>query len=210
MPASTQGRCRFVSSELGLRLRSWLFRGRSRSGLHRRVAGSGRHHAGSAARRSSRSAAARGSRSTASRGGRSAAGRRRSATRLNRSTAATGAVTAALATAMVVVVMVMVAATAATATAATAAIAATTTAATAAVREQACGRRAWSSDQERRAGHHGQHESLAKHQRSPHLFEVFETRKSGRTSSAPGTTHQVPGVFQKSPLNLQIPRRQLA
>jgi hypothetical protein len=69
---------------------------------------------------------------------------------------------------MVMVVMMVAAATA------TATAAATTTAAPAAApREQACGRRAWSSDQKRRAGHHGQHESLAKHQRSPHLLKFL-------------------------------------
>jgi hypothetical protein len=167
-PASALGRRRLVSGKLGLRLRSRLFWGRSRSSLYRRVARGGRHHAGSAARRSSRSTASRGSRRTASRCGRSTAGRSRSTARLNRSTTATG-LTAATATAMVMMVVVMIAA----ATTATAAAPTTTAAAPATEREQACGRRAWSSDQKRRAGHHGQHESLAKHQRSPHLLKFL-------------------------------------
>jgi len=70
---------------------------------------------------------------------------------------------------MVMVVMMVIATSTAAATTSTAA--ATTSAAAAAVREQASGRRAWPSDQERCSGHHGQNQSLAKHQRSPHLVK---------------------------------------
>jgi hypothetical protein len=73
---------------------------------------------------------------------------------------------------MVVGVVVMIAA-AATTTAAAAAISTTTTAAAPTVREQAGGRRAWSGDQERHSGHHGQQQSLAKHQGSPHLVKFL-------------------------------------
>jgi hypothetical protein len=65
-----------------------------------------------------------------------------------------------------------VSAAAATASAAAAAISTTTAAATL-VREQPGGRWAWSGDQERRSGHHGQKQSLAKHQRSPHLVKFL-------------------------------------
>jgi hypothetical protein len=65
------------------------------------------------------------------------------------------------------VVMVVVAATAAISTSTS------TTAAAALVRKQAGGRWAWSGDQERRSGHDGQKQSLAKHQRSPHLVKFL-------------------------------------
>ena len=166
-----------VSIELGLRLRSRLFRGRSRSGLHRGVRRSRSIRTRGAARGSHRSRAGRRHRGTAGRG-RGTTARSRSSTSRGRGTrratttataAAPATITTATAVVMVVVVLV-VAAAAATTTAAAAAISTTTTAA-ALVREQAGGRWARSGDQERRSGHHGRKQSLAKHQRSPHLLK---------------------------------------
>jgi hypothetical protein len=169
-----------VSIELGLRLRSRLFRGRSRSGLHRGVRRSRSIRTRGAARGSHRSRAGRRHRGTAGRG-RGTTARRRSSTSRGRGTRratttataaapATAAITTATAVVMVVVVL-MVAAAAATTTAAAAAISTATTTTAALVREQAGGRWARSGDQERRSGHHGRKQSLAKHQRSPHLLK---------------------------------------
>jgi len=166
--------------KLGLRLRSRLFRGRSRSSLHRRMRRTRGHCAGSAARGCHRSRAGRRHRSTAGRGrgtaarsrgcrtgrGRSTAGRSRG-TRSATTAAAAAAITTATAVVMVVMVVMAAAAAATTAAISTAAAAATT------VREQAGGSWAWSGDQERRSGHHGQKQSLAKHQRSPHLLKFL-------------------------------------
>jgi hypothetical protein len=170
-----------LASKLGLRLRSRLFRRRSRSGLHWRMRRA--HHARSAAGRCHRNRTARRHRGTAGRGrGTAARSRRRtghrSPTSRSRSATATAAgVTAATAMVMVIGVMMMAAAaaliSAATAAAATTAAISTTTAAATLVREQPGGRWAWSGDQERRSGHHGQKQSLAKHQRSPHLVKFL-------------------------------------
>lgn len=166
-----------VSVGLGLRLRSRLFRRRSRGGLYRGMSRRRSHGTRSTAGRCGRSTAARGSRGTAGRSrstaarsrrrtghrGRSRTGRSRCAARRSwGATAATAVVAAATTMVMVVTMMVMVA---------TATTASTTSTAATAVREQASGRRAWPSDQERCSGHHGQNQGLAKHQRSPHLVK---------------------------------------
>ena len=148
----------------------------------------------SAASRRGRSTAARSSRSAAGRSGSTTAGNRsRRTTRRgrrcagrNRCAAATAAgVTAATAAAMVMVVAVLMMVVAAAAASTITAAAAT---AAAAVREQARGRRAWPCDQERRAGQNGQHQSLAKHQRSPHLCEVLRRVNRVEHPSAPGNS----------------------
>jgi hypothetical protein len=175
---STEADAGSLASKLGFRLRSRLFRRRSRSGLHRRVRRA--HDARSATGRRHRSRTGRRHRSTTGRGRSTAARSRRrtshrSATARSRSAAATAAgVPAATAMVMMVRMMMMAAAAAAlSAAAATAAAVSATTAAATLVREQPGGRWAWSGDQERRSGHHGRKQSLAKHQRSPQSCEVL-------------------------------------
>jgi hypothetical protein len=84
-----------------------------------------------------------------------------------------------------------------------------TTAASTAVREQTGGRRAWSCDQEGRSGHHGQKQSLAKHQRSPHLVK-FLRRVNPEEHLLPREPRcgwrRGPGVFRKTRSVPQISR----